>query len=430
MLLFRIMSKEALGTWVLFLSITSILEVGRIGLLQNALVKYLATSGREEAGSITTASFILNGILTSLIVALLLWFSPRIGNIFNAPELTVLLRIYCLTTVALIPFFQSNYIQQANLDFKGIFWGNLVKGGVLFSYILYLFLNKNDISLTSLAKAQIGAAVAASIVSWLFARRFALFSRKINWKWVGRLFMFGIFTFGTNFCTQLYKNIDKLLLGFLPGGGKAAVALYDAAIRVTNLADVPTASMSSMLYPQSAKRVGEGKEAIKELYEKAVGAILALMVPTVVGVMIFAEWIIYIVAGPSYVEAANLLRITILFGLFLPYAVQFGTVLDSIGQPQVNFIYTLGSLVLTIGFNIIFINQMGAYGAAIGTLFAYALTFVAMQLYLRKHLGVNVFSPFFYMVVFYKRILTQGLSGFQDKKIAGENPVENNKILH
>lgn len=430
MLLFRLMTKEAFGVWVLFLSITSILEVGRIGLLQNALVKYLATSGREEAGKITTASFILNGILTSLIVLLLLGLSPLAGRMFDAPELTTLLQIYCLTTVALIPFFQSNYIQQANLDFKGIFWGNLMKGGVLFGYIFYLFLIKSEISLTALAKVQIIAAIAASAVSWFFARRYARFSKKIDWSWVNRLFQFGIYVFGTNFCTQFYKNVDKLLLGFLPGGGKAAVALYDAAIRVTNLADVPTASMSTMLFPQSARRVGEGKEAIRELYEKAVGAILAFMVPSILGVMIFAEWIIFIVAGPEYAEAANLLRVTILFGLFLPYAVQFGTVLDSTGRPGVNFAYTLGSLALTIVLNILFISLLGAYGAAIGTLLAYAMTFIAMQLYLKKHLGVNALKPFFYMIMFYKRIFTQGLGGFQDKTITGKTPVENDKILH
>ncbi len=426
MLLFRSLTKEEFGVWVLFLSVTSIIEVGRIGLLQNALVKYLATRGEEEAGRITTASFVLNGMLTSLIVLLLLGLSPLAGRLFDAPELAVLLKIYCLTTVALIPFFQCNYIQQANLDFKGIFWGNLVKGGVLFGYILFLFLNKNEFTLIALAMVQIVGAVAGSVVSWMFARRFARFSRRVDWQWVDRLFRFGIFVFGTNFCTQFYKNADKLLLGFLPGGGKAAVAIYDAAIRVTNLTDMPTASMATMLFPQSARRMGEGINAIKELYEKAVGAILAFMAPCIVGVMIFAEWIIQIVAGEGYADAANVLRITILFGLFLPYAVQFGTVLDSIGRPKVNFIYTLGSLVLTLVLNIIFINLFGAYGAASGTLLAYALTFVAMQLYLRKHLTVNALKPFYYMAEFYQRILTQGLGGFQDR-VAAETPVSENQ---
>lgn len=413
-LLFRMTTQEQFGVWVLFLSITSVIEVGRIGLLQNALVKYLSTKADEEAGKITTASFTLNGMLTALIVLLLLALAPLAAHWFDAPELCNLFRIYCLTTVALIPFFQCNYIQQANLDFKGIFWGNLVKGGVLFGFIFVLFLTKNEVKLADLAMVQIVAAVLASFVSWGFAKKFAQFSRNIDWAWVRRLFDYGIYVFGTNLSTQLFKNVDKLLLGSLPGGGKVAVALYDAAIRVTNLTDVPTASMATMLFPQSARRMQEGKVAVKQLYEKAVGAILAFMVPAIIAVMIFADWIILLVAGKAYAEAANLLRITILFGLFMPYAVQFGTVLDSIGKPKVNFIYTLGSLALTAGLNYVFILKYGAYGAALGTLLAYAVTFVFMQLFLHKHLKVNPLRPYFYMMEFYRSLFRFGRSRFRE----------------
>lgn len=405
-LLVRVLpDKASYGVWVLFLSIVSVIEVGRIGLLQNALVKFLSVDNQgAEAGKITTASIVLNGILTLMIVLLCLLLSPLATLVFKAPELASLLRIYCLTTVALIPFYQCNYIQQANLDFKGIFWGNVVKGGVLFGFILYLFLEKLPVQLSQLAWTQLIGAVVASAVSSAFARKYAVFSQRIDWDWVRRLFAYGKFVLGTNISTQLYKTVDKLLLGSLPGGGPAAVAVYDAAIRITNLTDVPTASMASILFPQSSRRVQEGNGAVKDLYEKAVGAILAVMVPCVVAVLLLADWLIYLTAGAAYAEAANLLRITIVFGLFLPYAVQFGTVLDSIGKPQVNFFYTLCSLLLTALFNVLLIPRMGVYGAAIGTLSAYAITFAFMQVYLHKTLRVNPLNPFVFMLGFYGRI--------------------------
>ncbi len=415
-LLFRVLPKETYGVWVLFLSITSILEVGRIGLLQNAMIKYLATSsGDEETGKITTASLVLNGLMTLGIVAFLLLLCFPISQWLDAPELATLLKIYCLTTIALIPFFQGNYIQQANLDFRGIFWGNVVKGGILFFYILFLFVKKADVTLVQLAFCQIAAAMGASITAILFAKPFLRLSKEIDWEWLKKLFNFGKYVLGTNLSTQLYKNVDKLLLGGLPGGGQAAVALYDAAIKITNFTDVPTASMANMLYPQSAKRVLDGSDAVKNLYEKAVGAIMAFMLPCIIAVMIFADWIIFIVAGNEYSEAANILRVTILFGFFMPYAVQFGTVLDSIGKPRINFIYTIGSLILTALLNLFFINKYGAMGAAIGTLTAYAITFVFMQAFLRKHLKVNLLNPFVYMVHFYQKALKFGTKYAKDR---------------
>lgn len=418
-LLFRALSQEALGVWVLFLSITSILEVGRIGLLQNALVKYLTVSkDKEEIGRITTASLVLNFLLTAIIILFLFLFSYQLSVWFNSPHLEELLQIYCVTTILLIPFFQGNYIQQANLDFKGIFWGNAVKGGVLFAYVAYVFFNKINIELINLACCQIVAAIVASIISVIFAKKYTRFSRQVDWEWIGKLFRFGKYVFGTNFCAQLYKNVDKLLLGALPGGGAAAVAIYEAAIKVTNLTDVPTASMANILFPQSARRAEEGKEAVKQLYEKAVGAILAFMVPAILFVLLFADWIILIVAGSEYVAWSNVLRITIFFGLVMPYVVQFGTVLDSIGKPHVNFVYTLMSLVFTVIFNLVFISMFGVYGAAAGTLSAYTVTFFIMQLYLNKHLNVNPLRPFGYMIGFYRKIFSFGKKALHNRSFA------------
>ena len=417
-ILFRTLGKAEFGAWVLFTVVVSILEVGRIGLLQNALVKFLSVHDNDqETARINTASVVLNLLLTALIILLLNSFAPLAGRLLQAPELEPLLRIYSFTTLALIPFFQFNYIQQANLDFKGIFFSNLFKGSVLFAYILFAFSFGKKIELTTLAWCQVGSAIAGSLVAWYFARPWLNYSRKVDWLWVRKLFRFGKYVLGTNLSTQLFRNSDKLLLGALPGAGAAAVALYDAAMRITNLTDIPTHSMASMLFPQSARRTGD-KEALKFLYEKAVGAILAFLVPAIILVEIFAGWITYVVAGPEYAESAGLLRITILFGLFIPYAVQFGTLLDSAGRPRVNFLYTLLSLLLTAGFNYLFIIRMGVTGAALGTLTAYAVCFVLMQYYLHRHFGIHPLMPFVFMGGFFKSLLR-----FAMKLLRGEESI-------
>lgn len=415
LILFRSLSKAEFGTWVLFTVIVSILEVGRIGLLQNALVKYLSEHrDDEQTPRINTASVILNLLLTGVIILALNLFAGAISQLLRVPELESLLRIYSFTTLALIPFFQFNYIQQANLDFKGIFFSNLFKGSVLFLYIVFAFSFGKTITLNTLAWYQVGSAIAGSLVAWYFARPWLNYSRVMDWAWVRKLFRFGKYVLGTNLSTQIFRNSDKLLLGALPGAGAAAVALYDAAMRVTNLTDIPTHSMASMLFPQTARRINENG-ALKFLYEKAVGAVLAFLVPAILLVEIFSHWIILIVAGEKYLDAVVLLRITILFGLFIPYAVQFGTLLDSAGRPKVNFLYTLLSLLLTALFNFLFISTMGVTGAALGTLLAYFICFIFMQAYLRKHFGVNALMPFVYMKSFLNSI-----SQFTWKVLKGE----------
>ena len=48
---------------------------------------------------------------------------------------------------------------------------------------------------------------------------------------------------------------------------------------------------------------------------------------------------------------------------------------------------------------------MGVKGAALGTLIAYGITFVFMQIYLHKILKINPLKPFLYMIEFYAKIM-------------------------
>ena len=349
MLLYRILTKEQVGIWVIFLTIASIIEVARIGLLQNALVKFLTSAKEEDYPKIVTASFFINLVFTALTITFLLACSSFVANFYAQPELEMLLKIYALCNLALVPFFQFNYIQQANLDFEGIFWAAFARQGFFFMIVAGLAFFQGSTNLKALAIGYIIAALVGSVVGYIYCKPFLRFSKNLDLNWTETLLNFGVFVFGTNLATQLFKRTDIFLLGALPGG-MAIVAIYEAAIKLTNLTDIPTLSMASILFPQTS-RTADGKEGhagVKDLYERAVAAILSFMIPAVIVVLIFAELLITILAGPEYIEAANILRITILFGLFMPYAVQFGTIVDSIGRPKINFFFTLFNLCLLI----------------------------------------------------------------------------------
>ena len=407
--LFRALSIPDFEAWVLFLAVINILEVGRAGLLQNALIKFLSEDEQHAAGAhhrqINTASLVLNGLITAGIVVVLLLISAPAARLFDSAELGTMLRVYCLTTVLLTPFFQANFTQQAHLQFSGITWSNMTKQGSLFGFIAVLYFSPYEITLLRLVWWQVIGAVLASAVAVAFGWRFLRYEWRVDRAWMKRLFAYGKYVFGTNLSTMLYKSIDKMMLGALPAAGTGAVAIYEAAVKVTNLVEVPTFSMASMLFPQSA-RSARNKAALKDLYEKAVGAILAILLPGIVLVELFAEPIITFIASEKYLPAAPLLRWTILYGLFIPFAIQFGTVLDSMGKPKVNFRITLLSMLLNVVFNFIFINAFGVFGAAYGTLLTYAVTFVLMQRLLYRELDVRFYAAFGHIPRFYRKALT------------------------
>jgi len=409
------LSKEDWGTWVIFLITTSFIEVGRSGLLQNALVKYLTTCEEEEYSIISTASLVLNITLTGLSILLLFAIAQPLAQWQEAPILTTLVKIYAITTVVLLPLQQFNFIQQGNLDFKGIFWSNFTKQGLFFAFIAFTFLSGNTLTLIDLAKAQIFTAFFGGIVSFSFAKKYLRFSSVVDMDWVKKLFSFGKYVFGTNLSAMLYKSIDKYMLGALVG--TSFTGAYENAVRVTNLSEVPTFSIAQIVFPQGAKKIKTGgKPAIKELYEKSVGAIFAIILPFILFVFLFPDFIINTIA-PKWTETIPVLQLTILYGLFLPFAIQFGTVLDSMGRPKINFYFTIFGAFLNIIFNYIFITKYGLIGAAYGTLTTYSITFILNQIVLYKILKVKAYNAFGYMFQFYGQGFQMARDFLKDGKL-------------
>lgn len=402
-----------MGVWVLFMTVAAMFEVGISGLIQNGLVRYLSKATGRDYGKIILSSLILHLVVTLVAAAAILGFSELLAKLMTAKEflntrfetdLSNLFQLFAVLLFALVPFSFFNFLQQANLNFRGIFWSNFVRKGLFFFAVFIFTLAGYVPELRYLLMIQIAAVLLAGVTGFLFASRYIRISEfKLDWAWVKRLFDYGIFTFGTNLSAMLYKSIDKFMLGRYID--TVAVALYDAAIKITNLVDVPTFSVASVVFPQSAIQAGEDPNAVKSLYEKSVGVTLSIILPFVAVVALIPDIVLWVVAGEKYVEAAPILRLTVLYGLFLPFSIQFGTILDSIGKPKINFVFTVIGMVLNISLNYLFIVtfDMGIYGAAYGTLLTYSLTFFMFQAVLYRMFKVNALNAFTHIPGFYRQ---------------------------
>ncbi|MDX2245721.1 MAG: flippase [Bacteroidia bacterium] len=399
----RGMTKEHFGIWTIFLILSALIEVTRMGLIQNGLIKFLAATDNEKIkGRINTASLVLN-ILLTLISMVILFVMARFQHVFwNVTLLDELIYIYILTTFALVPFFQFTFILQANYDFKGILYSNVVRQGLFFFYVLFCYFHPDyPFRLLHLAAFQLVAAVVGSVVAWFVSRKYLIFSARLDLRWLRWLFGYGKFVVGTNLGSMFIKSIDQLMLGIMMS--PVAVAVYGTAIKVANLVEVPTQTVATIVFPKSARKIEtEGKDSVKQLYEKSVGVILALVIPGILFVLLFPEWVLKIVAGDEYLDAARLLQVTMLYGLFVPFARQFGTMLDSMGKPQINFLIVMASAGLNIFFNYFFIIRWGVIGAAYATLITYFIVFVVNQIILYREIKVRTLQTFVYAKEVYR----------------------------
>ncbi|MFN0037783.1 MAG: flippase [Saprospiraceae bacterium] len=405
MLLFRVWEKGSplLVAWSIFTLLAYFVEMGRSGFLQNGLVRALATrkDDHAEQAKIITAAFWLN-VSYSVISNLVIWFcTDWLCQHYQVPQLAEMLPAYFLTNFVMAVCMHHYFVQQAHFEFRGVFWTAVFYRGIPFAWVFWCWIMGDDVALWQFSAAVFVGAAVAALAAWWYARPFLFFAKNLDFQWVKNLAGYGKFVLGTNLSTMFYKNIDKLTLGQLLG--PAAFAVYDAAGRVTQLVEAPAFSIAAVVFPKSAEKMGlEGTAGVKSLYEKSVGATLAVILPFVVLVLLFAEPMIQVFAGKDYLGAANVLRLTAFFGLFMPFAVQFGTVLDSTGRPAVNLAYTFSTALLNLGLSYFFIQKFGLFGAAYATLTGYALSFVLMQGYLRRHFNINALSAFAHVPEFYK----------------------------
>lgn len=387
--LIRSLTKEQFGAWALFLVTTSIIEVIRNGFIKNALIKFLASSPQEDHSTIQTASLILNILITSITVGFILLISNFLAQYWKTQEIISMFHWYVLMSFFLIFLSHIEFVASANYKFKHIFVFNTVRYSSFLLFVVLNYFSSKPQQLNTLVVYQ-GVSVGMGLLVGLFILKPTLLLgfTKIKY-WSKKLFNFGKYVVGTNLSTMIFRSTDQIMLGaiMIP----QSVAIYNTALRINNFIDAPVMGISNVFYTQSALK---GESEFKNVYINSVSIILSIIIPVLLLVFLFSDLIIFLIAGVAYSDSASILRITMLYSVFIPFARQFGTLLDSIGKPHINLRLTIISSIVNILFSYIGIIKFGVIGAAYGTLLTYATSFTIIQIYIAINYKVSLFEIF------------------------------------
>lgn len=397
----RMMSKADIGVWILFTSVAAILEMIRVGFIRNPFITHLVSAEADDRRKILTASFVLHCSLSLVITAVIILGAIPLSDFWDSPGLTDLFFVYAINNLVFIPYHHFEYLQQAQLKFKGIFVSNLFRLGILAIYIIFKFVANESPTLVELALVQVAATVVGCFVAYSFVRGTIYFSTTVDWKLTRELFHYGKYTLGTNISSMFVKNTDSWMIGRMVS--TAGVAIYNPAVRLSNLVEVPTLAIAGVFFPQVAQKLKErGKEGVRDIYVKSVSLILALTIPMVLPLYIFAELAVTLIFGAEYIESASILRVTLFYTLIIPFNRQFGTVMDGTRNPKINFYLLVLVAVLNVVFNFIFLQMFGVLGSAFATLLSYAVVFVLNQVILYRKFHINTLHVFTGIIDWYK----------------------------
>ncbi|WP_256013626.1 flippase [Desertivirga xinjiangensis] len=403
-ILVRLLSKNDYGVWGIFLQTVVIAEVIRSGLIQSALIKFMSGADKTEHSKIISASIAISGTLTIVMILLSFLFAGSLASLLKAPQLEEMFHLYTIVFFfsGLLTVF--NCIEQANFSYSGVFASNLVRSSILAVYLLAVYIFKLDTSLMQLVYIQIVATAVSALIAWAYVRSFIEMAFSFSRDWAAKIFHYGKYAFATSVSSILSGTIDQwMLAGIISPSASGA---FNIAVRIGNLIDIPTNAIATIVFPQSAKRIEtEGKEAVKYLYEKSVGTILAIVIPVIIFLYFFDSLIIDLLAGDKYADTVPILNVTLLYCIFGPFGRQVGVILDSMGKTRTTFFIVIGNTCIILILNYFLIRKYGVMGAAYATLISNIIGFAIGQAILWKELRVNALNTFIYAFKFYPEFI-------------------------
>lgn len=305
-------TREALGAWTFafaFVSFFSFLnDLGLVTVLTREAARHNREKQEEHFNAVLTLKIPLT-ILTVIVTMIALFISRRS---FEVQILVVITSIM----LALDAFTQSFYgIIRANQNFKYESIGLTIFQVInILLVVVLLFFTKNIIWL-------IGAVVAAALFNFFFA--FWVVRKKmqikIKFTWQPKVIKH-ILTLTPAFTialiiNKIYNAADSVLLGFLRG--ESEVGLYSIPTKavVALQALIPMAFVIT-LFPAYSYYFEKSKEKLKEIFEKSVGYLIMVAMPTAFGLYVLIPKILEFI-WPDYADAAMTFRI---MALTLPFA--------------------------------------------------------------------------------------------------------------
>jgi len=167
---------------------------------------------------------------------------------------------------------------------------------------------------------------------------------------------------------SVYMKIDQVMLKEMLDA--KAVGVYAAAVKLCEAWYIVPAIVAASLFPAiiEARKKSETLyyERVQNLYDLMVWASVAVALPTT----LLADWVILILYGTDFQEAADVLRIYIWGGVFVTLGIASSKWLVAENLQRYLFYGTALGALLNVGCNLWLIPIYGIKGAAFATLVA------------------------------------------------------------
>lgn len=405
-LLARHLTKEQFGIWAIFMVIITIYELSKNGLLKSAHIRFVSSSNDEKTKKeVAWSSLSLNFITALLFIVFITIFSKNLSAWLNAGvELSRILKLFMPGIIIMVFYSHYEAVQQSYLDFKSLFYGNIVRQSSFFFAILYYHQTNTTVNLNTILIYHTISISLGAITLFLTGYKYLSFKIEPSIIWIKKIINYGKFIFASNIISNIYSNIDQLMTSkFL---SPIVVSYYSTASKISGIIDIPINAAADVLFPKMAQASSEeNSKKVKYFLEKTIALLLCFIIPTTIFITIFSKLIVEIIAGPIYSEASFIVQIYVIRMTIGIFQHQSANTLISIGKSKLHFFLNSIGFVLKITITYICLKYFGFYGAAIGSIIMPTINFIIWYFVMKKQINVNLKNILNYIIIFYQDIL-------------------------
>jgi PST family polysaccharide transporter len=370
--------------------------------------------------------FWLNLGIGCFLYLLFFFLAPLFSIFFHQPQLTILVRVICLSfIISSLTSVQSNLLVR-ELKFKQKVLFNWIS--VILGYSVAFFLALNGYGVWAVVWMTLVTATSNSLLYWISSdwRPSFLFNKNK----IKELSKFGFNVLGDTSVNYWSRNFDNFIIGRVLGSTQ--LGLYT---RAYSLMLLPLRNISSVItkvmFPAFSKKQDD-VASIKRHYLQIIKYISSVTFPAMIGLSLVSREFVLLFFGKNWIGMIPVLAILSLVGAVQSIFSLNGMIYNSLGKAHIAFkVSLLVNVVLIIAFTI-GVN-FGIVGMAWSYLIASVLLFFPIYNTAIKQLNTSLSEVFFtlkgsitatfsmamVMIVLNNFLITSLLFGFAVKTFVG-----------
>ena len=365
----RVLQVESIGkvnygnSIISYFALFAALGISTYGVREGARKK-----GGQEFARFASEIFSLNLLTTAvsyLLLIVLLYLVPAFRD-YRAVILIQSMTIF-LTTIG-VDWVNTVYEDFLYITIRSIVIQLLCMGALL------LFIHRPEDYL-KYACISVMSSSLICVSNWIHCRKY-VHIRIISDASVFRHLYPMLIFFANSLAITIYVSADTTMLGWI--SGDYYTGLYAVSVKIYQIVKKLMTAVYAVTISRLSRFAGNGDwENYKKLLTQVSCCIILLVVPSMTGLAVYAENIILVVSGESYIPAVHSLQI---LAAALLFAIGSGVVVNCINTPngfeKTSLYATIAAAIVNVGLNVVLIPLWRQDGAAFTTVIAEMIVFL------------------------------------------------------